>query len=94
MIDISVHELNKYYGANHVLKGISFEIYSGEKVGLLGKNGSGKTTMFKVITGEEPFESGSLSKASGKKIDILAQIAVFAQQSDLFPAVNLKTDAL
>ncbi|MCL2663934.1 MAG: ATP-binding cassette domain-containing protein [Oscillospiraceae bacterium] len=79
MIDISVHELNKYYGANHVLKGISFEIYSGEKVGLLGKNGSGKTTMFKVITGEEPFESGSLTRASGKKIDILAQIAVFGE---------------
>ncbi|MCL2821236.1 MAG: ATP-binding cassette domain-containing protein [Oscillospiraceae bacterium] len=78
MIDISVHELNKYYGANHVLKNISFEIYSGEKMGLLGKNGSGKTTMFKVITEEEPFESGNLTKASGKRIEILAQIPVFA----------------
>jgi len=79
MIDISVHELNKYYGANHVLKGISFEIYSGEKVGLLGKNGSGKTTMFKIITEEEPFESGQLSKASGKKVEILSQIPVFGE---------------
>jgi len=79
MIDISVHELNKYYGANHVLKNISFEVFSGEKVGLLGKNGSGKTTMFKVITEEEPFESGTLTKASGKKIEVLAQIPVFAE---------------
>jgi len=79
MIEISAHELNKYYGANHVLKGMSFEIYSGEKVGLLGKNGSGKTTMFKVITEEEPFESGQLSKASGKKVEILAQIPVFGE---------------
>ena len=79
MIDISVHELNKYYGSNHVLKGISFEIYRGEKIGLLGKNGSGKTTLFKVITEDEPYESGSLSKASGRKIEILAQIPSFGE---------------
>ena len=78
MIDIAMHDLNKYYGSNHVLKGITFEIYSGEKVGLLGKNGSGKTTLFKVISEEEPYESGNLIKASGKKIEILAQIPVFA----------------
>ena len=79
MIDISVHELNKYYGSNHVLKGITFEIYSGEKIGLLGKNGSGKTTLFKVIADDEPYESGSVSKSSGKKVEILAQIPVFAE---------------
>ncbi len=77
MIEIAMNELNKYYGANQVLKGISFEVYSGEKVGLLGKNGSGKTTLFKTITGEEPFESGSIAKATGKKIEMLAQIPVF-----------------
>jgi ATPase subunit of ABC transporter with duplicated ATPase domains len=78
MIDIAVHELNKYYGSNHVLKGISLEIYSGEKIGLLGKNGSGKTTLFKVITGDEDYESGNISVSSSKKVEILAQIPVFA----------------
>ena len=78
MIDIAVQDLNQYYGSNHVLKGISFEVYSGEKIGLLGKNGSGKTTLFKTITGEEPYESGSIAKASGKKVEMLAQIPVFA----------------
>ena len=77
MVDISVHELNKYYGSNHVIKGISFEIYSGEKIGLLGKNGSGKTTLFKIITEDEPYDSGSISKATGKRVEILAQIPVF-----------------
>lgn len=79
MIDISVHELHKYYGSNHVIKGVSFEINSGEKVGLLGRNGSGKTTLFKVITGDEYYESGSVSKASGKNIGILAQIPDFGE---------------
>ena len=79
MIDISVHDLNKYYGSNHVIRGITFEVIKGEKVGLLGKNGSGKTTVFKIITGEEPYDSGSVSKASGKKVEILAQIPVFAE---------------
>ena len=77
MVDISVHDLNKYYGANHVIKGIDFEIYSGEKVGLLGKNGSGKTTLFKILSGIESYESGSVSKAAGKKIEMLDQIPVF-----------------
>jgi len=49
MIDIAVNELNKYYGSNHVIKGISFEINSGEKIGLLGKNGAGKTTLVRIF---------------------------------------------
>ena len=77
MADISVRELNKYYGANHVLKGISFEVYSGEKIGLLGKNGCGKTTLFKILSGAEQYESGAVAKAGGKKIEMLDQIPVF-----------------
>jgi len=79
MITIAANNVNKYYGANHVLKGISFEVYKGEKVGLLGKNGSGKTTLFKLITGEEPYESGDIIKASGKKVEMLAQIPDFGE---------------
>ncbi|MCL2299366.1 MAG: ABC-F type ribosomal protection protein [Firmicutes bacterium] len=79
MIDIAANEIHKYYGANHVLKGITFEVYSGEKVGLLGKNGSGKTTLFKLITREEPFERGSLARASGKIVGMLAQIPEFGE---------------
>ena len=63
-----------------MIKGVTFEVNTGEKVGLLGKNGSGKTTLFKIITGEEPYESGSVSKASGRKIEMLAQIPVFGEE--------------
>ncbi len=79
MIDIALNDVNKFYGSNHVIKGITFEINSGEKVGLLGKNGSGKTTLFKLITDDEQCESGNIIKAWGKKIEMLAQIPVFGE---------------
>ena len=41
MADIVCQDIHKYYGDNHILQGISFEIYEGERVGL-GKNGAGK----------------------------------------------------
>lgn len=74
MISFSVNELNKYYGANHVLKGLSFEIFEGEKVGLLGKNGAGKSTLFKILAGVEGYESGSVSIPNGVKVGVLDQI--------------------
>lgn len=77
MIDIAVRDLNKYYGSSHVIKGISFEITKGEKVGLLGKNGCGKTTLFKILAGDLEYESGDIIKADGKKIEVLEQIPEF-----------------
>lgn len=79
MSDIGFYEVNKYYGENHILKGISFDIHEGEKVALLGKNGAGKTTIFKLISGEENADSGRVSVASGKKAGILDQIPVYPE---------------
>ena len=77
MIDIAVKDLNKYYGSNHVIKGISFEINRGDRVGLTGRNGSGKSTLLKIIAGTEGYESGSVIRASGARVEILEQIPVF-----------------
>lgn len=77
MISFSVNELNKYYGATHVLKGLSIEIFEGEKVGLLGKNGAGKSTLFKILAGIESYESGSVSIPDSVKVGVLDQIPVY-----------------
>lgn len=88
MAELSVRELNKYYGENHVLKGITFEVYKGERVGLLGKNGSGKTTLFKVISGLENYESGFVDICSGKRVGILDQIPQYPEDYSVLDVLN------
>lgn len=74
MIDISVNDLDKSYGAVRVLEGLSFQIQQGECVGLLGKNGAGKTTVFRILTGQEPYDKGSVAIPAGKRLGLLSQI--------------------
>lgn len=51
MSTITVKNVHKYYGNNHVIKGINFTINTGEILGILGPNGAGKTTSFYTIVG-------------------------------------------
>ena len=74
MIDIAVEGLSKYYGANRVLEGLSFQIQAGEHVGMLGKNGAGKTTVFRILCGQERYDEGRVSVAQGHRLGLLSQI--------------------
>ena len=60
---LSIHELNTYYGASHVLRSISLEVAPGEVVALLGRNGMGKSTVLKSVIGLVRPHSGSVSFA-------------------------------
>ena len=55
----SLHNVTTHYGAQPVLKGASLEINPGQKLGLIGANGSGKTTILRVLLGHEPVTGGS-----------------------------------
>ena len=57
---LKVENLNVYYGMIQALKGISFEVYRGEIVSLIGANGAGKTTMMQSVVGIIPKKSGSV----------------------------------
>ena len=72
MIDISIQNLQKYYGGKPVLTDVSFTVQAGEHVGLLGANGAGKTTLFRLLSGEEPPDGGYFSLS--KKAGVLSQI--------------------
>lgn len=51
MIELSINNLTKFYGANKIFEKICFEVKTGERIGLIGKNGCGKTTIMKIIMG-------------------------------------------
>ena len=65
--------LEKSFGAQTVLSGVSFEIQENDRVGLIGSNGSGKTTLFRLLTGELAPDSGTVSVAGKTKLGYMEQ---------------------
>ena len=78
MTDISVNGLVKSFElGKNILDGLSFDIAEGERVGILGHNGCGKTTLFRIVVGEIDYDEGSVSVASGKRMGLISQIPVY-----------------
>ena len=78
MVDIQVTNLTKFFviGEN-LLEGLSFEVQEGECVAILGRNGCGKTTLFKVLTGEMDYDDGEVYINPHKRIGLISQIPKF-----------------
>ncbi len=75
MIDIQVKDLVKSFSVGEtLLDGLSFDVHAGERVGIMGRNGCGKTTLFRILTGEIPSDSGTVFLAPGKKVGLISQI--------------------
>lgn len=71
---ITLKDIQKSYGTHQVLKDVNLNIHQGEIYGLIGKNGAGKTTIFKIILGLSEFEHGKISIAGSKSNnDLLRQ---------------------
>ena len=80
MIDISVTGLVKFFviGEN-LLDGLTFDIQEGERVAILGRNGCGKTTLFKILTGEMDYDEGQVYVNPHKKLGLISQIPRFPE---------------
>ncbi|MBQ6591411.1 MAG: ABC-F family ATP-binding cassette domain-containing protein [Solobacterium sp.] len=63
----------KYFGADAVFEDVQFEIRSNEKIAVVGRNGSGKTTFLRCMCGETSFDKGTVSMPNGTTIGYLAQ---------------------
>ena len=78
MTDISVKNLKiGFEVGENVLDGLSFEVFEGEKVGILGRNGAGKTTLFRCLTGSLTPDEGEIIIPKGKRLGVLSQIPVY-----------------
>ena len=78
MIDISVSGLVKEFEVGKkILDGLTFQVDAGERVGLLGPNGCGKTTFLRILTGEVHPDEGDIVVAPNKRMGLISQIPVY-----------------
>ncbi|MBR5021213.1 MAG: ABC-F family ATP-binding cassette domain-containing protein [Oscillospiraceae bacterium] len=78
MVDIQVKNLTKFFTiGENLLEDLSFEIQEGERVAILGRNGCGKTTLFKILTGEMDYDDGEVYVNPAKRLGLISQIPKF-----------------
>ncbi|MGM0636339.1 MAG: ATP-binding cassette domain-containing protein [Bacteroidota bacterium] len=70
---IHINSLSVSFGGEYLFENISFRLTAGDRVGLIGKNGAGKSTMLKILAGEQSFDGGDLAKEKGISVGFLKQ---------------------
>ena len=80
MTELTVSSLVKSFeiGSN-ILDGLSFTVQTGERVGILGPNGCGKTTFFRILVGELEADEGTVTLAPGRRLGLISQIPVYPE---------------
>ncbi|NYT43673.1 ABC transporter ATP-binding protein [Alcaligenaceae bacterium] len=93
---IEARDIHAHYGASHVLQGIDLTIHAGESIGLLGRNGMGKTTLIRSIMGHVPASGGSITirgrnctKAAAYQVSRLG-VAYVPEGRGIFPNLNVR----
>tara|TARA_R110000764_G_scaffold61952_1_gene132073 strand:+ start:4102 stop:4830 length:729 start_codon:yes stop_codon:yes gene_type:complete len=93
---VNLHQVHKYYGDNHVLKGIDLDIKAGEVVSIIGKSGSGKSTLLRCINGLEQYQEGGIT-VDGKEVTtediqvrrLALSVGMIFQNFNLFPHMTV-----
>jgi ATP-binding cassette subfamily F protein 3 len=80
---LQANGLSKSYGGQVLFDNIGFTVNAGERVGLVGRNGHGKTTLFRLITGEEHPDSGTITVPNGHTVGHLSQHLSFTEKTVL-----------
>jgi ATP-binding cassette subfamily F protein 3 len=92
MIALSVNKLSLSFGGEELFGGISFALNEGDRLGIIGVNGCGKSTLFKLILGEYEPDEGNVFIAKDKTVGILRQDGAFLQfskESDELSAIEV-----
>ncbi|GAA0321696.1 ABC-F type ribosomal protection protein [Bacillus carboniphilus] len=88
MIICAAHEVSKMFGGTKIFEQLSFEIHENDRVGLVGRNGSGKTTIFKLLAGLETVDEGQIHIKKGCKVGYLAQIPAFPSEYSVYEVLS------
>ena len=86
MTQISAGGLAVEFGAATIFENVSFTVSRGERWGIIGRNGTGKTTLFKVILGDLAPTRGSIARVSGLRVAHLEQHRDFGDASSVWEA--------
>ena len=87
MIVLSCNNLNKSFGIDTILENINFTVNEGDKVGIIGVNGTGKTTLFKIISGLYGYDSGDIYTSKDCEIGYLEQNMNFHSDNTILEEV-------
>ena len=89
MIDIQLTDLVKEFEVGRkILDGFTLKVDEGERVGLLGKNGAGKTTIFRIMTGQVDPDEGTVVIAPGKRMGLISQIPVYPEGYTVYDVLD------
>jgi ATP-binding cassette subfamily F protein uup len=91
---LSCQNLSKTFGARPLFEGLSFGLFEGERAGLIGPNGTGKSTLLKILAGLETQDEGTLAPRRGLRVGYLAQQDVFEAAPDGFTVREMLARAL
>ncbi|MDD3410930.1 MAG: ABC-F family ATP-binding cassette domain-containing protein [Eubacteriales bacterium] len=87
MIVISIQGIQKSFGVHEVLRDVTFSLQKGEKMGLVGVNGCGKTTLMRMLTGEEHPDGGAIHMSKELRLGYLAQVNDIAPTDTVWGAM-------
>ena len=84
---LSVQDLGKSYGVQTLFKGLNFGVDQGQKVALVARNGTGKTTILRALAGMEPPDTGEIVYRKGIQVAFLKQESDFGEAKTVFEAI-------
>ena len=87
MIELGVNNLCKMYGADKIFENVTFDVKTKDKIALIGRNGTGKTTLMKILAGFEGY-AGQVHKRKGLTIGYLEQIPNYEDENTVIDILN------